>query len=394
MGADPALKGRALMRLAPGGSAIPIGALRTALAEATPEAGLREALRAELGAADVSFHASGREALRVAFGYLAELTGRTEVVVPGYCCFSVPAAAVAAGLRVRLVDVDPLGRIDAGALAGLPLERAAAVLIGNLFGLPEPLDAIAPIAAGAQAPLIDDAAQALGARSPEGAAGVRGRLGVLSFGRGKPLSALGGGALVWTEQGDANAVPSAVPGRRLRAVVEALAYDLARNPFLLRVAAAIPALGIGRTVYDPDFRHGAIDGASLCLANGLLPSLGESNRDRRERAESIAARIETETGFTALRTPMGSVGVYPRLGLMAPSAESRNAALRRLTWLGATTMYPTALDEIPALEPHLAGETSCPGAHAFCARLLTVPTHSGLTPARQSALIKELGRAG
>ena len=164
-----------------------------------PAVPLCEGLRALLGfgpEVPVALLASGREALRVAFEELARRSGRREVLVPAYTCYSVPAAAAAAGLRVRLVDVDSGGQLDPEALGRLPLERAAALVVCNLFGIAEPLGAVRELTAEAGIAIIDDAAQALGASGPDGPAGGRGDAGVLSFARGKPLSALGGGALV------------------------------------------------------------------------------------------------------------------------------------------------------------------------------------------------------
>jgi perosamine synthetase len=53
--------------------------------------------------------------LYVLFCYLRTRAGKdkTEVLIPGYTCYSVPAAAVKAGLRVSLYDMDP-GDLPAG----------------------------------------------------------------------------------------------------------------------------------------------------------------------------------------------------------------------------------------------------------------------------------------
>ncbi len=195
-------------------------------------------------------------------------------MLPAYTCFSVPAAAVAAGLRVRLVDVTAEGRIDAEALAKLPLERAAAVVACNLFGFAEPLAPIARATREAGARLVDDAAQAFGAEASDGKAGGRGDLGILSFGRGKPLSALGGGALVVEQTGGAEPGPQPTPGGRLRALASALAYDAALSPRVFGWLAAVPGLGIGETPFEPQFARGGIShgrggpGAGRAVAHG------------------------------------------------------------------------------------------------------------------------------
>ena len=32
---------------------------------------------------------------------------KTDVIIPSYTCYSVPAAAIRAGLRVRILDINP-----------------------------------------------------------------------------------------------------------------------------------------------------------------------------------------------------------------------------------------------------------------------------------------------
>lgn len=379
-------------RLPPGGTPIARAAWRAALFEPEPERVLCEALARALGAARVALYASGREALRVAFARLAKRSGRGEVLLPAYTCYSVPAAAVAAGLRVRLVDVTPEGRIDAAALERLPGGGASALLVSNLFGVPEPLGPLRAWAAAEGVALIDDAAQALGARDAEGPVGGRGALGVLSFGRGKPLSALGGGALAWPDAPDDLEPPTAPAPRRLAALLRAVAYDLALRPAVFRRLATVPALGIGASVYDPAFRRGAIDGAALCLAAALVPGVASEARARESRALALARRLRERTGFAPLVAGAGDAGAYPRLGVVAPSAPARDAALESLAPLGATRMYPAPLGRIAALRPHLIGDADPPGARDFAARLLTLPTHAGLRGARLERAIAALVR--
>lgn len=387
-----------LVRLPPGGSAIAAASIWDVLGSSDPERALRRGLMERLPSQWLSLHSSGREALRVAFGQLAASSGRGEVIIPAYCCYSIPAAAVAAGLRVRLVDVNLTGQIDLESLRRLPLESAAGLVIGNLFGVPEPMTDALELAHAAGVAVIDDAAQTLGGQSPEGPVGSRGDVGVLSFGRGKPLSALGGGALVWKRRPDPIpenlALPvaqdPAAPAQRVSALLRAAAYDLARVPAVLRVLAGIPALGIGTTVYDPDFRQGPIEGASVALAAAQLPRLDAMNHARARTARAISARLVAETRFRPVLDPADGIGIYPRLAVLAPDSAARDAALSSSGWLGLTGMYPDTLDRVPALLADLAEKADCPGAHAFCSRLLTLPTHPGLRGRRLDGLLAQL----
>lgn len=381
------MRAGAFARQPPSGAAIRAGELWGLARERDPARVLAEGLEARLGRGPVAFYASGREALRVGLGALAAASGRDEVLVPAYTCYSVPAAAVAAGLRVRLVDVTPAGQLDLDALRAAPLERAAALVAMNLFGVPEPLRELRALLRGAGVALVDDAAQALGARSPEGPVGGRGDLGLLSFGRGKPLSGLGGGALVGGPRDEA---AGASRPRRGEALARALAYDVARAPLVFRWLGLVPGLHVGETVYDPGFARGPIDGAALCLAAAALAGFDAETRARAERAGALADRIAAETPFAPLRPGPGATGAFPRLALRAPSAGAREVALAALRDLGATTLYPAALDALPELRPSLAGEPRCPGARELAARLLTVPTHAGLRGPRLARLVATL----
>jgi dTDP-4-amino-4,6-dideoxygalactose transaminase len=379
----------ALRHWPPGGEAYSASALWAALRTPDPEAELLGALRGLLGRR-ATLHASGREAMRVAVARLAQRSGRDEIVVPAYTCFSIPASVVAAGLRVRLVDVTPDARIDGAALDALPLERAAALVIGNLFGVPEPATALRVRASSAGVALIDDAAQSLGARTPEGPAGARGDLGILSFGRGKPLCGLGGGAIVWPAAPELETPPTRPDHGR--ALARALAYDVALEPAVFRWLASIPALGIGETRFDPAFATGPIDGASLCLAAIAQRSMERLGCERARRAESLAADIAAASAFSPIRAEAGTSGVYPRLAVVAPSAQARDRARTALRHLGASGMYPDALDRVAPLRPHLAGDASCPVARELAARLLTLPTHREIRGSQREKLLDILGR--
>lgn len=385
------------MRLAPGGSAIPLRALLRALrSRSEAPTRLREALAARFPGGRPTFHASGREAMRFVFEALARASGRGEVAIPAYGCFSIPASAVAAGLRVRLVDVDAQGRLAPEAIAALPFERLAAIVVGNLFGLPEPIASLCERARGRGVALIDDAAQALGAHDEAGAVGGRGDVGILSFGRGKPLSALGGGAAIWMDGAPCKApvgpdLPACAP---TTAALRGLAYDATRHPRILALLARIPALEIGVTHFDPEFARGPIGAADLALAAALEPELAGLNAERRGRALALAVRIDAVTPFRCLGERPGSVGVFPRLGLLAPDRAARDRALARLVSWGATAMYPTPMDAIRELAGARVDGAPCPGAKAFCDRLLTLPTHAGLREAEWPELIAGLGGSG
>jgi dTDP-4-amino-4,6-dideoxygalactose transaminase len=178
------------------------------------------------------------------------------------------------------------------------------------------------------------------------------------------------------------------------ALLRALLWDAAQSPFVFGWLAAVPALRIGETCFDPGFGQGGIDGAALALAAALLPAVAPRARRRAAVAELLASRLRERTGFAPIPGPPGGTGVYPRLALRAPDARARDAALVALRAIGsgASVLYPCALDELPALRPCLAGGGDQPGARDLAARLLTLPTHRLPGARRLEALLAALER--
>jgi hypothetical protein len=215
---------------------------------------------------------------------------------------------------------------------------------------------------------------------------------VISFGRGKPLSALGGGAL-------AARVPVEGPetvadGHPLRVLLQALAYDAALSPRVFGWLAAVPALGIGETPFDPGFPRGGLSEDRASLALSALEHLDGDAIRRRDEAMTLAARLAAETHLRPLHARPAE-GVHPRLALLAADAATRNAALAALDaeGAGASAMYPTPLGGIAGLAPHLEGPAMLPGAADLAARLLTLPTHGGLRGPRLDAALRALRRS-
>jgi len=267
-------------------------------------------------------------------------------------------------------------------------------VVANLFGLAEPIEAVVEIAGRSGCAVVDDAAQSLGARDESGPAGARGDAGVLSFGRGKPVCALGGGALVGSPAGaGAPPAPSPPSPRPGAALARALAWDVASRAPIFRMLAAIPALHIGETIFDPDIEVEAISGAALCLLGPALAGLEADAERRRRIALDLAARLAAGSPWRPLLAARPEGGVYPRLTLLAPDETTRDRALARLTRIGAgaSALYPSSLDRVPGLAGHLADAAPQPRARALAARIVTLPTHGRLRGARLRAALAVLG---
>ncbi|MBT2622933.1 aminotransferase class I/II-fold pyridoxal phosphate-dependent enzyme [Chryseobacterium sp. ISL-6] len=79
-------------------------------------------------------------------------------------------------------------------------KRPKAIIVVNLYGMPAKMDEILSVASKYEIPLIEDAAESLGARYKGKACGTFGDFGILSFNGNKIITTSGGGALICHSQ--------------------------------------------------------------------------------------------------------------------------------------------------------------------------------------------------
>lgn len=383
---------RRLGRLPPcdGGIEDPAALLEPAPADLATR--VAAALAGRCGARGVLLRRSRCDALRVALRAAAARAGRDEVVLPAYAPWSLAAAATAAGLRIRLVDVDERGAIDPVALALLPLERVACIVVASPLGIAEPVAPVAAIARPRGVWIVDDATESFGGAASDGAAGARGALGVIGFGRGEPLQALGGGAVLWHDPGlRATGGPPVAPQRR-RAWWRARVANAALRPLACAVLASPSLARTGAPLLESSFARGPIDGAALVLCAHALARCDAARERREAEALRLAAALRARTAFAPILPPPGARGAFPRLVLRAPDRARCDAALAALTRHGAARPLPAPLDAVPALHARLAARPAIPGARALAERLLTLPVHGGLRGPRLELVLATLAR--
>jgi dTDP-4-amino-4,6-dideoxygalactose transaminase len=156
-----------------------------------------EAFAAYCGARHCVALNSGTSALHLAMRCLDIGPGDEVITVP--MTFVATAGAISyVGAKPVFVDIDPATRtLDPTRLAAAVTERTRAIVPVHLYGQPADMDRILRIADAHRLPVVEDAAQAHGARCHGRRVGGFGRLGCFSFYPGKNLGAYGeGGALV------------------------------------------------------------------------------------------------------------------------------------------------------------------------------------------------------
>jgi dTDP-4-amino-4,6-dideoxygalactose transaminase len=140
---------------------------------------------------------SGTSALHLAL--LAAGVGPGDEVITVPYTFVAPVATIGyTGARPVFVDIDPVSyTLDPSMLEAVITERTKAIVPVHLYGQPADMDPILEIARRHKLLVIEDAAQAHGARYKGRRVGSIGDLGCFSFYPGKNLGAYGeGGAVV------------------------------------------------------------------------------------------------------------------------------------------------------------------------------------------------------
>ena len=123
-----------------------------------------------------------------------------EVIAPALTFIATVLPVVHLGAKPVLVDCDPAtATIDPSAAEAAVTQRTRAILAVHLYGQAADMDALQRIAESAGVPLVEDAAQAHGARYRGRRVGSFGRAACFSFYPSKNLGALGDGGAVVTD---------------------------------------------------------------------------------------------------------------------------------------------------------------------------------------------------
>lgn len=274
-----------------------------------------------------------------------------EVIVPAYTWIATWLAVTRTGARPVGVDVDEATyNIDPGLIEEAISDRTAAIVPVHLRGEPADMDAIGTIAAAADLFVIEDAAQAHGARHRGRRVGGIGHAAAFSFYPTKNLGCLGDGGAVTTDDDEL-----AERVRLLRNYGMKNRYEIEREGFNSRLAE--------------------IQAAVLRLQ---LPRLDAWNRTRASLAGIYLDAFSGHASISVPATPDRADSAWHLFVLGHPDREScaRSLAARGI---GTLVHYP--------LLPHRAGpyrerwpEGSFPVAERLSAAALSLPLHPLLDP--------------
>ena len=331
---------------------------------------------------------SGTAALSLAMTIAAGAAETTspEVILPAYGCPDLLAAAYYAGLRPVLVDIQADSpRYQDAALSAAITGDTVAIVAVNFLGIAEDLPNLRSRCDRHGLLLIEDDAQYLPLGSEPSS--YFGDLVVHSFGRGKPVALVGGGALLIRRPAVtvSSAVVDRLPFQRLTERewrLKARLFNQILRPQVYQLLALLPFLHIGVT------RYHALDGIER-MDSWREPYLRhniELYRARsRQTQQQLDAGVEALNTSTFINLPRSLQSLdrpllrYPLLCRSEKQCEALFLGFEN-HGLGASRMYRRALPQIENIPNPIAGRFV--GAEAFAGRLVTLPLTSFVDQSR------------
>lgn len=322
-----------------------------------------EEIAAKLGAKHAVGCASGTDALILTL--LAAGIGPGDEVITTPFSFVATAGSIAyVGAKPVFVDIDPVTfNIGPQKIEAAITAKTRAILPVHLFGLPADLDPILAVAKARGLLVIEDAAQAIGARYRGRYLGTIGEFGCFSFFPSKNLGAVGDAGLVTTNDG--------AMAERLR---------------MLRVHGSRQ-----RYLHEVLGTNSRLDALQAAVLRVKLRHVDRWEAGRANRAQRYRRLFETKglTRFVALpQVPSDTFHhVYNQFTIRAQRRDELKGFLRSKGIL-SEIYYPLCLHLQEAFRylGYHAGQMN--GAERASQEVLSLPIFPELTDAQQDLVVK------
>jgi dTDP-4-amino-4,6-dideoxygalactose transaminase len=310
---------------------------------------------------------SGTDALLVSLTALGVGSG-AEVVVPTFSFFATAGSVARLGATPVFVDIDPVTfNMDPAALERAITPATRAIVPVHLYGLCADMPKILEIAARTGIPVVEDAAQAIGARHGDRQAGGFGKAACFSFFPSKNLGAFGDAGLLTTND-------------------SALAHE-AR---LLRNHGMDPKYLHARI--GGNFRLDALQAAVLRVKAPHLPEWTAGRRRNADRYRALFADANLDE-VTPPVEPGGLTHVYNQFVIRGPRRDELRAHLTA-KGIGTEIYYPVPLHKQECFSgvPGFRG-SEVPGfgrADDAALTSLALPIYPELTDEQQRYVVAEI----
>lgn len=291
---------------------------------------------------------NGTDALMIALRAVGVEPG-DDVIVPSFTFYATAEAVLAIGANPVFCDIEPeTFNISARTVEAALTGNVKAIVPVHLFGLPAPMTELRALAVKHGFKIVEDAAQAAGAKLDGISAGAFGDAASFSFFPSKNLGAFGDGGIITTN-----------------------------DPAVAEVARLLRHHGTTNkqrhTLVGYNSRLDAIQAAILRV---LLPHLDSWNAHRRAAAKAYA-----EAGIAEYAAPQMLANTAEAVHhLYVVAIDNADAVSAALTEAGveARGYYRTPIHLQPAIAPSV-GPIELPATDAAAARNLALPISPAIT---------------
>jgi dTDP-4-amino-4,6-dideoxygalactose transaminase len=327
-----------------------------------------EALERELAAfCNVRFAigvSSGTDALLAALMAIETGPG-DEVITSAYSFFATAGVIARLGARPVFVDIDPKTfNLDSTKIEKKITSRTKAVIPVHLFGQCGELDPIMEIVKDSDIHVIEDAAQAIGARDDKKRqAGTIGHIGCFSFFPSKNLGAFGDGGMVVTNDG-----------------------HLAETVRVLRVHGAKPKYH--HSLVGGNFRLDALQAAILRVKLKHLTKWTEMRRNNASRYRLLFDEMGLSKCVSVSQDSAGHI--YNQFVARFPDRDRLRSFLRE-KGVETEVYYPVPLHLQECFSDLGYRSGDFPNAEAAAHDSLALPVYPELTEEQQSYVVEQIG---
>ena len=292
---------------------------------------------------------SGTDALSIALVALGVAAG-DEVITS-------PLSAAFTGLAIRRIGANPVFAdvepdtllIDPRSVSERITSKTKAIVPVHLYGNACDMDAVAAVAKDHGLVVVEDAAQAHGARYRDRPVGSLGHAAAFSFYPTKNLGALGDGGFIATD--------------------DAVLHDAMKQ---IRNGGQA-----SRYVHERDGLNARLDEMQAAVLSAKLPYLAEWN----DRRRALAARYASKLATTPLELVVSDPRNVSAAHLFVVKTLSRDALMASLAERDVQTLihYPVPIHRQPAFADANQPVGSCPVAEHACEHILSLPLYPSLS---------------
>jgi dTDP-4-amino-4,6-dideoxygalactose transaminase len=301
--------------------------------------------------------ASGTDALQVAMMAL-DIKPGDEIITTPFTFVATTETIALLGATPVYVDIDPVTfNIDPALIKKAISKKTRAIMPVHLYGQAADMDPIMKVAGDHGLPVIEDAAQAMGADYKGRKVGGIGLLGAISFFPSKNLGAFGDAGMIVTNDD---------------ALAEKLRMLIVHGS---KIRYKHEVLGV----------NSRLDSIQAAILNVKLRYLDRWRDERRSAARRYDELFKGKDVVTPAESPTGT-HIYHQYTIRVKDRDHVAAKLSGQK-IPYGIYYPIALHLQEAFRRQGIGEGAFPLAEQACREVLSLPMHTELTADQQAHIV-------